>query len=108
MCYCQQPPWPNLKLRLDVLLQFLMRQKISNSNRIISNRKKTQNQFQRKALIELNNSCRTNSLHIEMIDERPIGPVGKNYAEISNAFAQAKEYGFLALQSFEHKVSLST
>ena len=67
-----------MKLRFDALMQFLMRRKISNHKRIISNRKKTENQFERKVLIELNNYCWTNSMHIEMINLNPSGPVGPN------------------------------
>lgn len=52
--YCTCPPWPNMKIRFDSLMQVLMRHKISNSERILSNRRKTENQFEGKALNELN------------------------------------------------------
>lgn len=94
-----------MKLRFDALMQFLMRRKISNHKRIISNRKKTENQFERKVLIELNYYCWTNSMHIEMINLNPAGPVGPNYVEVANIFAQAREYMFLALHPFESNVS---
>lgn len=53
--YSTCPPWPNMKIRFDSLMQVLMRHKISNSKRILSNRRKTENQFEGKALNELNN-----------------------------------------------------
>ena len=94
-----------MKLRFHALMQFLMRHKISNSRRIVSNRKKTENQFERRALIELNSYCWTTSMHIEMIHLGPFCPVGPNYVEVTNAFAKAAEYEYLALHSFENKVS---
>lgn len=113
LCYCTCPPWPNMKIRFDTLMQFLMRHKISNSKRIIyskriiSNRKKTENQFERKALIEMNSNSYswTNSLHIEMINLNPTGPIGPSYGEVANTFAKAREYEYLALHPFEYKVS---
>lgn len=105
LCYCVLPPWPNVKIRLDVLTKFLLRHKIANSRRILSNKKKNANLFQRKALIEMNSFCWTNSLHIEMINLNPIGPVGDKYREVADSFAKCREFDYLALHSYEVKVS---
>lgn len=102
--YCKLPPWPLLNNRFFVLKNFLVDQKKKNNRKIDSNRKSIGIQLEKAALIQVNNFSFAHAIHLEMINQKITGAVGRQYRAASTAFLALPEWGILALYPYENKV----
>lgn len=71
----------------------------------MANKKAISTQFMKKTMIEMGCYSFSNSLYIECMNLKPVGPVGAKYQGVASAFAGAPEYSFLALHQYDVHVS---
>lgn len=87
-----------------VLKNFLVNQKKKNNRKSDSNRKVVGVQSEKAALIQMNNFSFAHAINLEFINQKIIGPVGRQYRAASIAFLSLPEWDILALYPYENKV----
>ena len=79
--YCKLPHWPLLNNRFLVLKNFLVNQKKKNNRKSDSNRKVIGVQLEKESLIQVNNFSFAHAIHLEMINNKIIRPVGRQHRD---------------------------